>query len=224
MEAELPHRICAIARRMAALKIARRNSIDRLWHARAEKQRRLGFGVGDPPSTPSSRATRSDSTPGLTDEAEGSLSAGVVGDVEAELWEGGGGGGDGDGADRVGTLLVRLGQLHGVGVVGVLSLAPKAVATLMLEESSASIEEMNMETNATKVSKPFPLSLLTRSTARAFFILCINSSSYHFFAEPMMTDGPHYLLRVRRGSLPIGCYIISYHMTVYNTPPGIKND
>lgn len=145
MEAELPHQICAIARQMAALKIARRNAIDRLWHARAEKQRRLGFGVGDPPSTPSARTARSMSTPGLANEAGDSLSTGVVGDLEAEL------AGEGDGADRVGTLLVRLGQLNGVGVVGVLSLAPKAVATLMLEESSASIEEMNMETTATKV-------------------------------------------------------------------------
>lgn len=59
--------------------------------------------------------------------------------------------GDGDGADRVGTLLVRMGQLNGVGGVGLLSLAPKAVATLMLEESSATLEEMDLETNSTEV-------------------------------------------------------------------------
>lgn len=57
----------------------------------------------------------------------------------------------GDGADRVGTLLVRMGQLDGVGGVGLLSVAPKAIATLMLEESSATLEEMNLETNSTEV-------------------------------------------------------------------------
>lgn len=57
----------------------------------------------------------------------------------------------GDGADRVGTLLVRMGQLDGVGGVGLLSLAPKAIATLMLEESSATLEEMDLETNSTEV-------------------------------------------------------------------------
>lgn len=57
----------------------------------------------------------------------------------------------GDGADRVGTLLVRMGHLDGVGGVGLLSLAPKAVATLMLEESSATLEEMDLETNSTEV-------------------------------------------------------------------------
>lgn len=58
---------------------------------------------------------------------------------------------DGDGADRVGTLLVRMGQLDGVGGVGLLSLAPKAMATLMLEESSATLEEMDLETSVTEV-------------------------------------------------------------------------
>lgn len=57
----------------------------------------------------------------------------------------------GDGADRVGTLLVRMGQLDGVGGMGLLSLAPKAVATLMLEESSATLEEMDLGTNFTQV-------------------------------------------------------------------------
>lgn len=56
-----------------------------------------------------------------------------------------------EGADRVGTLLVRMGQLDGVGGVGLLSLTPKTVATLVLEESSATVEEMNMETNTTQV-------------------------------------------------------------------------
>lgn len=134
---------------MAARKIARRTTSDKLWHARAEKQRRLGLGNGDllSLSAPSHHApARSISTPVSSSESRVSSSAGLF-DAEAE-----GGLGGGDGADRVGTLLVRLGQLHGVGVVGVLSLAPKAVATLMLEESSASIEEMKMETNSTKVS------------------------------------------------------------------------
>lgn len=69
----------------------------------------------------------------------------------AEVLAGTGGGGDG--ADRVGTLLVRMGQLDGVGGVGVLSLAPRAVATLVLEESSATLEEMDLETNSTEVPK-----------------------------------------------------------------------
>ena len=135
---------------MASRKIARRTTTDRLWHARAEKQRRLGLGSADllSLSTPSFGIDpRSSSTIISVGEAGNPNSSGGVADAEAE-----GGVGGGDGADRVGTLLVRLGQLHGVGVVGVLSLAPKAVATLMLEESSASIEEMQMETNSTKVS------------------------------------------------------------------------
>lgn len=74
------------------------------------------------------------------------VAAGVCGAEDGHYLEG-----DGDGADRVGTLLVRMGQLDGVGGVGMFSLAPKAVAKVMLEESSARVEDLEMETAYTKV-------------------------------------------------------------------------
>lgn len=138
-----------MVRRMAAVRIGWRNRIDALWQARAEKQRRLGLGLGDPPAPP--RLTANDSLSSTASEAGTEACSEVGGEaMPAGLTEIEGG----DGADRVGTLLVRMGQLDGVGGVGVLSLAPKAVATLMLEESSATLEEMDMETNSTKV-QPF---------------------------------------------------------------------
>ncbi|CAM9156995.1 unnamed protein product, partial [Laminaria digitata] len=80
MEASLPHRICAIVRQMAALKIARRTTMDRLWHARAEKQRRLGLGPADPIPTPSSSlaVTRSISAPVSKSEGRDSFHPGVA--------------------------------------------------------------------------------------------------------------------------------------------------
>lgn len=146
MDAELSHRICAVVRRMAVLRLAWRDRIDELWHARAEKQRRLGLGLADTPLTPP--RVRPGASDGTANEG-GAAFRGEVGDTET--MEGREGGEDGDGADRVGTLLVRMGQLDGAGVVGLLSLTPKAVATLVLEESSATLEEMDMETNSTKV-------------------------------------------------------------------------
>ncbi|CAM9577211.1 unnamed protein product [Scytosiphon promiscuus] len=149
LDAQMPHRICAFARRMAILRVGWRSKIDRLWQARAEKQRRLGLGMGEPPTpprlTPNGSLSYTASEAGLLPlgEAMGdNLTETFVEDVA-----------DGDGADRVGTLLVRIGQLNGVGGVGLLSLAPKAVATLMLEESSATLEEMDLETNSTEVAK-----------------------------------------------------------------------
>lgn len=146
MDAEVPHRICAEARRMAVLRVGWRDRIDRLWQARAEKQRRLGLGLGEPPPVPP-RLTSGGTISCTASEADSGFSGELSDTAEAAAQEEGAG----DGADRVGTLLVRMGQLDGVGGVGVFSLAPKAVATLMLEESSASLEEMGMETNATKV-------------------------------------------------------------------------
>lgn len=139
---------------MAFLRVGWRSRIDRLWQARAEKQRRLGLGLGlgEPPNPP--RLTANDSISFTASEA------GFLASSEFEAAQGGYENAaeamadtedGGDGADRVGTLLVRMGQLGGVGGVGLLSLAPKAVATLMLEESSATLEEMDLETNFTEV-------------------------------------------------------------------------
>lgn len=47
--------------------------------------------------------------------------------------------------------MVRMGQLDGVEGMGLFSLAPKAVAKVMLEESSASVEDLEMEIAYTKV-------------------------------------------------------------------------
>ncbi|CAM9600860.1 unnamed protein product [Ectocarpus sp. 4 AP-2014] len=148
LDAQLPHRVCAFARRMAFLRVGWRSRIDKLWQARAEKQRRLGLGVGDPPAPP--RLTPNDSISFTASEAGfmGLSEADSNEAAETTVVEEAG-----DGADRVGTLLVRMGQLDGVGGVGLLSLAPKAIATLMLEESSATLEEMNLETNSTEVAK-----------------------------------------------------------------------
>eukprot|EP00752_Nemacystus_decipiens_P001758 g1699.t2 len=151
LDAQLPHRICAFSRRMAFLRVAWRSRIDRLWQARAEKQRRLGLGLGleDPPNPP--RLTANDSISFTASEMGFAISDEFDYENAAdELFDTLDGG---DGADRVGTLLVRMGQLDGVGGAGVLSLAPKAVATLMLEESSATLEEMDLETNFTEVAK-----------------------------------------------------------------------
>ncbi|CAM9169048.1 unnamed protein product [Ectocarpus fasciculatus] len=148
LDAQMPHRVCAFARRMAFLRVGWRSRIDRLWQARAEKQRRLGLGLGDPPAPP--RLTPNDSISFTASEA-GLMALSEADSIEAAettaVQEAG------DGADRVGTLLVRMGQLDGVGGVGLLSLAPKAIATLMLEESSATLEEMDLETNSTEVAK-----------------------------------------------------------------------
>lgn len=134
---------------MAVDRIGRRSRIDRLWKARAEKQRRLGLGLGDlPPVSP--HVTADGSAPCSTNKAgDGSLEE--SGEIEGPSKQDDGGG---DGADCVGTLLVRLGQLVGVGGMGVFSLAPNAVATLMLEETSASVEEMDMEVNTSNVRLP----------------------------------------------------------------------
>ncbi len=168
LDAQLPHRICAFCRRMAFLRVGWRSRIDRLWQARAEKQRRLGLGLGlgqglgDLPTTPprltangslsmtASEMGFSMSSPARPGEAAAGASETTPG-METEDDDRDGGGGGGDGADRVGTLLVRMGQLDGITGVGLLSLAPKAVATLLLEESSATIEEMDLETNVTEV-------------------------------------------------------------------------
>lgn len=132
---------------MAFLRVGWRSRIDRLWQARAEKQRRLGLGLGEPPNPP--RLTANDSISFTASEAGIAFSNEIDYDNAAEELADTQDGGDG--ADRVGTLLVRMGQLDGVGGVGLLSLAPKAVATLMLEESSATLEEMDLETNFTEV-------------------------------------------------------------------------
>lgn len=135
---------------MAFLRVGWRSRIDRLWQARAEKQRRLGLGLGEAPTPP--RLTANDSISVTASEAGFMASNEFDFEIAAE---------DprdtqdcGDGADRVGTLLVRMGQLDGVGGTRILSLAPKAVATLMLEESSATVEEMDLETNVTEVCVP----------------------------------------------------------------------
>lgn len=132
---------------MAFLRVGWRSKIDRLWQARAEKQRRLGLGLGEPPNPP--RMTANDSISFTASEAGYMVSDEFDFENAAEefanIQDGG------DGADRVGTLLVRMGQLDGVVGTGVLSLAPKAVATLILEESSASLEEMDLETKLTEV-------------------------------------------------------------------------
>eukprot|EP00903_Cladosiphon_okamuranus_P005340 g5337.t1 len=151
LDARLPHRICAFARRLAFLRVGWRSRIDRLWQARAEKQRRLG--LGEPPNAP--RLTTNDSMSFTASEAGlmacesqcDEFDSENAGEELADAEDGG------DGADRVGTLLVRMGQLNGVGGVGLLSLAPKAVATLMLEESSATLEEMDLETSVTEVAR-----------------------------------------------------------------------
>lgn len=150
MDAELPHRICAIVRCMAALRVESRTRLDGHWRARAEKQRRLGLGLGlgldDPPPTPSLSTQGSGVTSFSASENEAGVSRETGGVNKGFVDEG-----DGDGADRVGTLLVRMGQLNGIGGVGLLSLAPKAIATLTLEESSASLEAMDMEVKFTRV-------------------------------------------------------------------------
>lgn len=132
---------------MSYLRAAWRSKIDKLWQARAEKQRRLGLGLGEPPTPP--RLNLNDSVSCTASEAGCIVSNDAAGEQATEPAAGTEDGGDG--ADRVGTLLVRMGQLDGVGGVGLLSLAPKAVATLMLEESSATLEEMDLETNVTEV-------------------------------------------------------------------------
>ena len=144
---------------MGFLRVGWRSRIDRLWQARAEKQRRLGLGLGEIPAPP--RLTLSDSLSftgsemGFSMSGEAAAAAAAAGETAPESISGmGNDDGDehwGDGADRVGTLLVRMGQLDGITGVGLLSLAPKAVATLMLEESSATLEEMDLETNVTEV-------------------------------------------------------------------------
>lgn len=139
MDAQLLPRICVTSRGMAILRVGLRHRIDCLWQARAEKQRRLRLGLVDHPlASPRSIASS------LSDVSEWGERLGTPnvppGENSTE-----------EGADRVGTLLVRMGQLDGVGGVGLLSLTPKAVATLVLEESSATVEEMNMETSTTQV-------------------------------------------------------------------------
>lgn len=145
MDAQLPPRICATSRGMATLRVGLRHRIDCLWQARAEKQRRLRLGLVDLPST-SPRSTAfslSDVNSTSPSEYGETLTTDTSRMPQGENIT--------EDADHVGTLLVRMGQLDGVGGVGLLSLTPKAVATLVLEESSASVEEMNMETNTTKV-------------------------------------------------------------------------
>lgn len=161
-----------MVRRMAGVRIGWRNRIDALWYARAQKQRRLGLGLGDLPAPP--RLTVNDSISSTASEGgAGSPSEAAIEAKPASLSEIKGR----DGADRVGTLLVRMGQLDGVGGVGVLSLAPKAVATLMLEESSATLEEMDKETNSTKVQASV--------VGPTMSLCCRLSSPGHGFAVPL---------------------------------------
>lgn len=159
---------------MALLRVGWRSRIDRLWQARAEKQRRLGLGLGDPPAPP--RLTPNDSISFTASEA------GFVGLCEAdssnEAAETPAVEEAGDGADRVGTLLVRMGQLDGVGGVGLLSVAPKAIATLVLEESSATLEEMNLETNSTEVCLIRVVHLVTIATDRCYGRFAHDRSGY----------------------------------------------
>ena len=96
---------------MAFLRVGWRSRIDRLWQARAEKQRRLGLGLGEPPNPP--RLMANDSISLTTSEIDSENAA----EEPVDTMDGG------DGADRVGTLLVRMGQLNGVGGVGLLSLS-----------------------------------------------------------------------------------------------------
>ncbi|CAM9710976.1 unnamed protein product [Pylaiella littoralis] len=156
LDAQLPHRTCAFARRMSFLRVGLRTRIDNLWQARAEKQRRLGLGLREPPPAPPS-LNFGDSISCAASEAGSVASCDAAREKApqpvAGTEDGDGDGDGGDGADRVGTLLVHMGQLNGVGGVGLLSLVPKAVATLVLEESSATLEEMDLETNVTEVAK-----------------------------------------------------------------------
>lgn len=145
MDAHLPREICAATRRMAAVRVELRSRTDDLWQARAAKQRRLGLDQLDT-LTSTTRGSLSHVEGGGEESGGQAASNGFGGGVEALGMEEGGGG---DGADRVGTLLVRMGRLDGVEGVGLFN--PNAVATLMLEESSASVEEMEMEKACTKV-------------------------------------------------------------------------
>lgn len=140
---------------MSFLRVGLRTRIDNLWQARAEKQRRLGLGLREPPPAPPS-LNFGDPISCAASEAGSVASCDAAREKApqpvAGTEDGDGDGDGGDGADRVGTLLVHMGQLDGVGGVGLLSLVPKAVATLVLEESSATLEEMDLETNVTEVS------------------------------------------------------------------------
>lgn len=160
---------------MSSLRVGWRSRIDKLWQDRAEKQRRLGLGVGEPTTPP--RLNLNDSFSCAASEAGSIASNDTAGERTTESAAGMEDGGDG--ADRVGTLLVRMGQLDGVGGVGLLSLAPKAVATLMLEESSATLEEMDLETNVTEVcvlsvAGCYVPSLPGPSDVDHIFLLCWN--------------------------------------------------
>lgn len=158
MDICLSRTLCAEARRMAAIRVMSRRRNDALWRARAEKQLRLGLGFSD--SIRPLKMSALDSISELRCEEdddrgkqehckmEGAVEKDFRVGTELELEDT-----ERDEADRVGTLLVRIGQLHGVGGVGMFSLAPNAIATLALEESSASIKDMDMETVSSKVRR-----------------------------------------------------------------------
>lgn len=165
MDVLLRHRLCAAARQMAVARVSYRSKTDALWHLRAEKQRRLGLDNTIPSHSlppPISRAgsgtddavdkNRSDmaSSQELQDLGDG-RGAGEGLDTRGDLDVMSGLLDGGNEADRVGTLLVRMGQLEDLGSMGSFAFVPNAVATLLVEESSASLEQMEMETVYTKV-------------------------------------------------------------------------
>lgn len=198
-----------MARRMAGFRIGWRNRIDALWYARAEKQRRLGLGLGDPPAASrltvnnSISSTASEVGTGSFNEAGSEAKPASLAEIEV-----------GDGADRVGTLLVRMGQLDGVGGVGILSLAPKAVATLMLEESSATLEEMDMETNSTKVQT---------SVVDDVLVLSFLVSRARVYGAPMTAEATCYIgaaLFGQAGFRSCCSIVIDSHLVLPRTAQG----
>ncbi|CAM9976220.1 unnamed protein product, partial [Discosporangium mesarthrocarpum] len=144
MEAYLPRGLCVRARVLARSRASWTRRMDDIHQRRAEKQRRLGLGAGAVEVGSGAKAgVRAQvgvqgGAGGSEREQEQGQGAGVVEDVMSA-------------AEWVGTLLVRVDQLHGVDRRGgILSLAPDAVATLTLEESHASVEEV--ETVRTRVA------------------------------------------------------------------------